>query len=101
MAAAAVALGVGEVAGLLFAPRASPLVAVGGVVIDVVPESGKELAIRLFGIYDKIALQVGTVVILLAIAGLVGVLSLRRLLIGMASLAAYGRVLICAPLSCA
>ncbi|HLT12343.1 MAG TPA: sulfite oxidase [Micromonosporaceae bacterium] len=99
MAAAAVALGVGEVAGLLFAPRASPLVAVGGVVIDVVPESGKELAIRLFGIYDKIALQVGTVVILLAIAGLVGVLSLRRLWIGLATIAAFGLIGIVAALT--
>ena len=46
--------------------------AVGGVVIDKVPESGKELAIRLFGTYDKMALQIGTVVVLCAIAAVLG-----------------------------
>ena len=60
VAAAAVALGVAELVGVLVSPRATPLVAVGGVVIDVVPESAKELAIRLFGTYDKVALLIGT-----------------------------------------
>jgi DMSO/TMAO reductase YedYZ molybdopterin-dependent catalytic subunit len=88
--AAAVALAVGEAVALLLAPRSSPLVAVGGAVIDGVPESGKELAIRLFGVYDKIALQIGTVVILFAIAAGLGALSLRWLWVGLAGIGAFG-----------
>ena len=56
--------GLGELVALVVAPRSAPLVAVGGVVIDNVPEGGKELAIRLFGTHDKLALQVGTVIVL-------------------------------------
>ena len=90
VAAAAVALAIGELMALVLAPRSGPLVAVGGAIIDGVPESGKELAIRLFGVYDKVALQVGTVVILGAIAGVLGAASVRRLWIGLVGIAAFG-----------
>ena len=92
VAAAAVALAVGELMALLLAARSGPLVAVGGAIIDGVPESGKELAIRLFGVYDKVALQVGTVVILGAIAGILGAASVRRLWIGLVGIAAFGLI---------
>src|SRR6185436_2185131 len=81
---AAVALGLGELAALLVSPRSSPLVAVGGIVIDKVPESGKELAISLFGTYDKFALQVGTVVVLGAFAAAIGIAATRRMWLGYA-----------------
>ncbi|MEV1333491.1 molybdopterin-binding oxidoreductase, partial [Micromonospora costi] len=54
--AAAVAIGVAEVLAVLTGPRSAPLVAVGGVVVDTVPEPLKQFAIDLFGTYDKPAL---------------------------------------------
>ena len=92
VASAAVALGVGELLAALVAPQAAPLVAVGGVVVDQVPESGKELAIRLFGTNDKLALQVGTVVLLAGFAALIGALAVDRLWVGYAGIALFGVV---------
>ena len=99
IAAAAVALGVGELVALVVAPRSGPLVAVSGVVVDKVPEGGKDLAIRLFGTYDKFALQVGTIVLLLAFAAVVGILGQRRLWYGMAGIGLFGAVGLAAALT--
>jgi DMSO/TMAO reductase YedYZ molybdopterin-dependent catalytic subunit len=92
VASAAVALGVGELLAALVAPHAAPLVAVGGVVVDQVPESGKDLAIRLFGTNDKLALQVGTVVLLAGFAALIGALAVDRLWVGYTGIALFGVV---------
>ncbi len=98
-AAAAVALAVGELFGFVASPQSAPLVSVGGVVIDKVPESGKDLAIRLFGTHDKLALQIGTVVILLAVAALVGILGSRRLWWGLAGIGGFAVIGIIAALT--
>jgi hypothetical protein len=45
-------MGMGELVAAAVDARSSPLVSVGGVVIDRVPEGGKELAIQLFGTKD-------------------------------------------------
>lgn len=69
---AAVFLAVAEVVALLVARGASPILAVGSFVIDIVPQPFKEFAIETFGEYDKIALLAGlglAVVIASAIAG--------------------------------
>ncbi|SCE99026.1 DMSO/TMAO reductase YedYZ, molybdopterin-dependent catalytic subunit [Micromonospora chaiyaphumensis] len=87
--AAAVAIGVAEPVAVLTGPRSAPLIAVGGLVVDVVPEPLKQFAIAVFGTYDKIALLVGTAVLLAAIAALLGVLAARRLLLGLAGIAAF------------
>ncbi|MEU7930368.1 molybdopterin-dependent oxidoreductase [Micromonospora echinofusca] len=87
--AAAVAIGSAELVAVLTGPRSAPLVAVGGLVVDTVPEPLKQLGIALFGTYDKIALLVGTGLLLAASAALLGVLSLRRLAIGLAGIAAF------------
>jgi DMSO/TMAO reductase YedYZ molybdopterin-dependent catalytic subunit len=92
VASAAAALGVGELLAVAVAPASTPLVAVGGVVIDNVPEAGKELAIRLFGTNDKLALQIGTVVLLAAFAGLIGVAAMTRPWVGYAGIALFGVV---------
>ncbi|MDJ1114917.1 molybdopterin-dependent oxidoreductase [Microbacterium dauci] len=71
--AGAVFLAVAELAALLFARTASPILAVGAFVIDIVPRPLKELAITTFGEYDKIALLAGlglAVFIASAIAGI-------------------------------
>jgi DMSO/TMAO reductase YedYZ molybdopterin-dependent catalytic subunit len=99
IAAAAIALGVGELIALVVAPRSGPLVAVSGVVVDKVPPSVKDTAIKLFGTYDKFALQVGTIVLLLAFAAIVGVLGQRHLWYGMAGIGVFGIVGLVAALT--
>jgi DMSO/TMAO reductase YedYZ molybdopterin-dependent catalytic subunit len=76
--AAAVALGVAELAAALTGPETAPLIAVGALVVDLVPEPVKHLAIQVFGTADKAALLIGTGAVLTAVAGLIGVVSLRR-----------------------
>lgn len=56
---AAVFLAVAELFALLLARDGSPILAVGGFVIDIVPQPFKEFAIATFGEYDKIALLAG------------------------------------------
>ena len=73
----AVFLATAELFALIFARSASPILAVGGFVIDIVPQPFKEFAIATFGEYDKIALLVGlglAVVIASAIAGILQLL---------------------------
>jgi hypothetical protein len=69
LTAAAVAIGSAEVVAVLTGPRSAPLVAVGGLVVDTVPEPLKQFGIALFGTYDKIALLVGTALLLGAFPG--------------------------------
>jgi DMSO/TMAO reductase YedYZ molybdopterin-dependent catalytic subunit len=77
LAAAAVAVGVAEVVAVLTGPLSAPLLAVGGVVVDHVPGSVKDVGVRVFGVHDKTALIVGTAVLLAAYAYALGVVALR------------------------
>lgn len=97
--AAAVAIGIAEPVAVLTGPRSAPLVAVGGVIVDAVPESLKQLAIDLFGTADKIALLVGTALLLGGFAALLGVLAVRRLALGLAGIAAFGAIGVAAALT--
>ncbi|MET8044529.1 molybdopterin-dependent oxidoreductase [Micromonospora sp. NPDC005215] len=97
--AAAVAIGIAEPVAVLTGPRSAPLVAVGGVVVDAVPESLKQFAIDLFGTADKIALLVGTGLLLGAFAALFGMLAVRRLALGLAGIAAFGAIGVAAALT--
>jgi DMSO/TMAO reductase YedYZ molybdopterin-dependent catalytic subunit len=90
LAAAGAALGVAEVVGILSGARYAPVVAVGGVVIDHVPEWGKEFAINVFGTHDKLALQIGTLIILAGIAAVIGILAARNRWLGVAGIALFG-----------
>jgi DMSO/TMAO reductase YedYZ molybdopterin-dependent catalytic subunit len=92
VAAAAVALGVAELVAVLTGPRSAPLVAVGGVVVDNVPEPVKAQAIRLFGVHDKTALLIGTSVLLAIFAVLIGMAAARRNWLGYAGIALFGLV---------
>ncbi|MGI5180761.1 molybdopterin-dependent oxidoreductase [Dactylosporangium sp. CA-152071] len=89
MAAAGVALGVAEVVSILTGATTSPLVSVGGVVIDAVPAPVKDFAVAVFYTYDKIALQAGTLLILAVFAAVVGILSLRRMMYGYAGIGLF------------
>ncbi|MFU8854087.1 molybdopterin-dependent oxidoreductase [Micromonospora sp. SL1-18] len=97
--AAAVAIGAAEPVAVLTGPRSAPLIAVGGVVVDLVPEPLKQFAIALFGTYDKIALLVGAAVLLAAFAALLGVLAARRLAIGLAGIAGFAALGVAAALT--
>ncbi|MEU8255763.1 molybdopterin-dependent oxidoreductase [Micromonospora inaquosa] len=97
--AAAVAIGIAEPVAVLTGPRSAPLVAVGGAIVDAVPESLKQLAIDLFGTADKIALLVGTAVLLGGFAALFGVVAVRRLALGLAGIGAFGAIGVAAALT--
>ncbi len=99
IAASAVALAVGEIIAAVVSARSAPLVAVGGAVIDNAPESGKELAIRLFGTNDKVALQVGTVILLVVFGAALGVMAVHRMWVGLAGIALFGAVGVVAALT--
>ncbi|MRG59429.1 molybdopterin-dependent oxidoreductase [Agromyces sp. CFH 90414] len=82
LAAAAVAAGVGELVAAIAAPESGPFVVVGAAVIDLAPPWAKDAAIALFGTADKLALIVGIVLVLAAVAGGAGVLESRRSRLG-------------------
>jgi DMSO/TMAO reductase YedYZ molybdopterin-dependent catalytic subunit len=92
VAAAAVALGVAEVVAAPIGPLSAPLLAVGGVVVDNVPEPVKQLGISVFGVHDKTALITGTAILLLAYAAIVGVLALRSFRYGVAGIGVFAAV---------
>ncbi|MEU8191613.1 molybdopterin-binding oxidoreductase, partial [Micromonospora carbonacea] len=97
--AAAVAIGAAEPVAVLTGPRSAPLVAVGGLVVDTVPEPVKQFGIAVFGTYDKIALLVGTALLLAGFAALLGVLAARRLWFGLAGIGAFAALGVAAALS--
>jgi DMSO/TMAO reductase YedYZ molybdopterin-dependent catalytic subunit len=92
MIAAVVAVGLAELVAVLTGPRSAPLIAVGGWVVDHVPEGGKQLAIKLFGVHDKTALLIGTSILLLAFAALVGLAARRKLLWGDIGIAIFALI---------
>nr|WP_166754730.1 molybdopterin-dependent oxidoreductase [Modestobacter marinus] len=89
---AAAALGAAELAAGLIGPASSPVVAVGNAAIPLTPEPVKAFAIRTFGEDDKIALVVGTLVVIACYAALVGLVGLRSRLLGAAGVALFGLV---------
>ncbi|MEV4107358.1 molybdopterin-dependent oxidoreductase [Nonomuraea sp. NPDC049695] len=85
-----VALGVAQLVAAFVGPETSPVVAVGDVTVDLSPAPVKEFAISAFGENDKTVLVGGVLVVLAAVAALIGALALRRLAYGLAGLAAFG-----------
>lgn len=78
VAAVAFGLGVAEFVAGFLAPRASPVLTVGSLLIDLAPPWAKDAAIALFGTGDKAALLVGIGVVLVLLAGLAGWLHALR-----------------------
>ncbi|WP_308221861.1 molybdopterin-dependent oxidoreductase [Curtobacterium sp. VKM Ac-2922] len=71
-------LAVAELAALFLGGAGSPLVAVGGAVIDLAPAGAKDLMVSLFGTGDKVALFVLMGVLMVAISAAAGILERRR-----------------------
>ncbi len=78
IAAVAFGLGIAELVAGVLAPRASPVVVVGSLLIDLAPPWAKDAAIALFGTADKAALLVGIGIVLLVLAGVAGILHTWR-----------------------
>ena len=90
LASGAVFLAVAEVVALLVAKDASPILAVGSFVIDIVPQPLKELAISTFGEYDKIALLSGLGLAVVVASAIAGMLQLLRPPLGVVALGIAG-----------
>ncbi|UOY00811.1 molybdopterin-dependent oxidoreductase [Blastococcus sp. PRF04-17] len=90
--AAAVALGLAELVAAFVGPNSSPVIAVGDAAITLTPESVKSFAIETFGENDKIALVVGTLVVIAVYAAVLGLLGLRRRRLGVAGVALFGLI---------
>ena len=83
-------LATAELFALIFARSASPLLAVGGFVIDIVPQPFKEFAIATFGEYDKIALLAGLGLAVVIASAIAGILQLIRPPLGVIALVVAG-----------
>src|ERR1700760_3491805 len=97
--AAAVALGGAELISAITGPQGSPVVAVGGVAIDMTPIPVKAFAIQHFGTHDKTVLITGIVVLLALFAAVIGILARRWLPAGLAGLVVFGALGVSAALS--
>jgi DMSO/TMAO reductase YedYZ molybdopterin-dependent catalytic subunit len=71
-------LGVAALVAAAVSPASDPLVALGGAFIDATPGWLKSFAVRAFGTSDKLALTVGMLIVVAALAALAGVLARRR-----------------------
>ncbi|MDG5485422.1 molybdopterin-dependent oxidoreductase [Mycolicibacterium gadium] len=87
------ALGVGHlISGLILTPAASPFLAVGNAAIDRTPAAVKDFAITHFGTNDKPALLVGMAVALVLFGVLLGLMSRRSVVPGLAAIVFLGVV---------
>ncbi|KJL31128.1 molybdopterin-dependent oxidoreductase [Microbacterium oxydans] len=86
----AVFLATAEVFALVFARAASPILAVGGFVIDIVPQPFKEFAIATFGENDKVALLAGLGLAVVIASAIAGILQLVRPPLGVIALVIAG-----------
>jgi hypothetical protein len=97
--AGAVAVGVAELAAAFVRPESSPVLAVGGVLVDATPQPVKDFAIRTFGTADKAVLLAGIGVLLAAFAAAIGVAASRQPGRGLLWVGAFGAVGVGAVLS--
>jgi DMSO/TMAO reductase YedYZ molybdopterin-dependent catalytic subunit len=97
--AAAVALGLAELVAGITGPLSSPVIAVGGVAINLTPVPLKDFAIAHFGSNDKNVLLAGIVVQLAVFAAVIGMLAIRWLWIGLAGLVVFGALGVAAVVS--
>ena len=85
--AAAVAIGVATLAAAFVGPQASPVAAVGGVLLDRIPSALRNVAVDHFGAHGKTLLLFGVIGVL---AVVIGCLARRSAAIGVAGLASLG-----------
>jgi DMSO/TMAO reductase YedYZ molybdopterin-dependent catalytic subunit len=88
----AVAIGVAQVVAGVVRPEASPVLAVGGLVVDGTPRQVKDFVIGMLGTADKPVLVGGIAVVLGLVSAWIGVAARRRLVSGLLAVAALGVV---------
>ena len=88
--AGAAALSAGELVASFFAPRPGPVIAVANRVIEFAPSWFIEFGKAVFGLADKPALVLGTVIISLIFATGFGVAARRKPRVGVVGIAAFG-----------
>jgi DMSO/TMAO reductase YedYZ molybdopterin-dependent catalytic subunit len=88
--AAATAVAVGHLVAGLLAPAASPVLAVGSVMVDLAPQPLKAFAIDTFGERDKDALLAGIGVTVIALAAILGLVTRTRPRVGAAAILGFG-----------
>ena len=98
VAAGAAALGAAELLAGILPGAASPVVAIGDLVISLQPPGAKQLVVDLFGEADKLALTVVIVVVALAVSAGLGVLARSRPGLARIGFAAFGLVALAAGL---
>lgn len=84
------ALAAGEIVAAFAAPRPGPVLAVANRVVDEAPTWFVNFGKDVFGLADKPALMIGTTLIAVVVAAVLGVFSLRRPLVGIAGIVAFG-----------
>ncbi len=89
MAAAAVAIGVGEIVGAVLG-GGSIIAAIGTLIISLQPPGGKDLIVELFGTNDKLALEVGTAIGGILVGSLLGQIARRDVRLAMGGFGAFG-----------
>lgn len=97
--AAVFGLGIAELVAGFVGAGSSPVVAVGEAVINLVPGSVKDFAIRQFGSDDKLVLIVTVAVLLVVLAAVAGLLARRSLPTGIALVVLLGAVGVAAAAS--
>ena len=91
LAAAAVAIGVGEIVAALMGGQ-SIIASVGALVISLQPPGAKDLMVALFGENDKLALEVAVAIGGILVGGLLGLLARRNRQFGIAGFVVFGGV---------
>ncbi|TDK25442.1 oxidoreductase [Arthrobacter crusticola] len=99
IAAAALVLGVAELAAAFFTARATPVIALGSTFIDFTPGWLKDFAIATFGTGDKVALFVGMGLTIIALAAVLGIAAFHRWVLGALGVTAAGLVIVASVLS--
>jgi hypothetical protein len=88
--AAALALGVANLAAAFIRPQASPIIVVGGAFIDRTPAALKNFAVEKFGENDKNVLLLGLYITIALIAIGVGMIAWRQVWAGVVGIGAFG-----------
>lgn len=92
VAAAALAIGVGELIGGLLFGGTSIVAAIGALIISLQPPGGKDLMTQLFGTNDKVALEIMVTFGGLVVGGLLGLAARRDQRIATAGFVVFGAV---------
>jgi hypothetical protein len=88
--AAAVAIGMGNLAAAFVRPQASPIIAVGETFINHTPSALKNFAVEKFGENDKTMLLLGMYVTIALLAIAIGILAWRRMALGVVGIGLFG-----------